>query len=115
MSASALLVISAALVAGGCTSTAVTEYGREARDNFVNACTEEVINGARGTFTTAKLARPDYCLCVYTAMKDKYKLSFSELMDYEEEVASAKTGEQPTPPPKLTKSMDSCNVAGPGS
>ena len=115
MSASALLVISAALVAGGCTSTVVKEYGPEARANFVNACTEDVINGARGTFTTAKLARPDYCLCVYTAMKDKYKLSFSELMDYEKEVASAKDGQEPTPPPKLTKSMESCTVAGPGN
>ena len=115
MSASALLVISAVLVTGGCTSTAVTEYGVPARLNFVNACTEDVINGARGTFTTTSLAPKSYCECVYTAMKDKYKLSFSELTDYEKKVASAKDGQEPTPPPKLTKSMESCTVAGPGN
>ena len=109
-----LALATTALLTAGCTANKpVTDYGQPAHDNFVSAC-QLTTSASRGTTTTQKLAPQTYCDCVYTAMKDKYKLSFDEVMAYEKEVAAAKPGEMPTPPVKLTKSMESCqNVAGP--
>jgi len=102
--------------ASSCTGGTITEYGQELKDNFVNSCTKAPPlsqKDARGN--VAELASKSYCECVYTKMKDTYKLSFEDLKDFEAKVAKAKDGEFPPEPDQLQKSRADCDrgPAGP--
>ena len=100
----------------GCTGQVkVTDYGKEAKANFVGACTENsrIENDKK---VTEALAPRDYCECVYNAIDsttDKHHLSFDDLTAYEDKVAKAKKGAVPAPPKQLQAAIDSCSSVGP--
>jgi len=100
----AAFVLVSGVLLTGCPNQLPREYNSEVKRNFVDACTED-LSVESGTRVTEKLAPNSYCECVYTFMKDRYKLSFDDMKAYEDKVASAKDGEQPDMPDKLAKAI----------
>jgi len=102
-------------MAAGCTNTTVTEYGADAKKNFVTACTADTA-ASNGTTTTSELASTNYCECVYAAISDKNSgFDFDALQTYEEQLSDASPDNVPAPPAKLRKAMDGCPKAGPST
>ena len=88
----------------------------KAKENFVNACTTErlVVEDDNGDTRVEEedLAPLTECNCIYEQISETMK--FSELQDYEKELAKVGDGEEvPTPPPALVTAIESCQVAGP--
>jgi hypothetical protein len=102
------------LAAAGCTGrTVVKDYGKDARSNFVEACTRSVSVGG-GTTSTTMLAPKSTCECVYHAIDKVYRLPFSDLTAYEAKVDAYKEGDEPPKmPAKLEKAIEKCTTAGP--
>ena len=108
-----LVLVTVAVVAASCTGTTVVkEYGPEAKQNFVNAC-EQDISVVNHEIVREKLAPRPTCVCIYTAMKDEFRLPGEDLADYEKEVAAASDGEPPEMPQQMVKAIDKCTTTGP--
>jgi hypothetical protein len=108
-----LVLAAVAVTAASCTgATIVKDYGPEAKQNFVNAC-EQDISVVNHEIEREKLAPRPTCVCVYTAMKDEFRLPWDDLAEYEKEVAAAPDGEAPEMPPQLRKAVAKCTTAGP--
>ena len=110
--ATLLVTLTGLMACGG--PARVTDYGPEARSNFVGACTiDRTIEDGKQVQTP--LAAKSFCECVYKGISSTYQLPWDDLEEYEKKVADADPGELPPPPAQLTKSMDACNKAGPAA
>lgn len=102
-------------MAAGCTNTTVTEYGADAKKNFVTACQGDT-TVVKGKVVVSELAPANYCECVYEAISDKNSgFDFDALKTYEAQLSDATPDNVPVPPAKLKKAMDGCPKAGPST
>jgi hypothetical protein len=109
----ALGLIAVLLAAAGCTGvTRVTDYGPDAKANFVDGCTTER-SVQKGRVVEEPLASRSTCTCVYNSIHTEYRLAWDDLAKYEQAVADAKPGEPPEMPAKLRKAITKCTSAGP--
>ena len=84
-----------------------TDYGADAKRNFVEGCTtSNTIQD--GKVVSSTIAPKSDCECVYEKIHKTYRLSWDDLVAYEEQVADAKAGEAPEPPEKLKKAVADC-------
>jgi len=110
-----LAVFAMAMVAASCTGTTVVkDYGKEAKANFVQACHMDT-RIVDHEIVKRELAPINTCRCIYTSMKDEFKLPWDDLSDYEAAVANASPGEAPEMPAQLRKAIAKCTTAGPSA
>lgn len=105
------------LLAGCAGQQLVTEYGAQARRDFVDACTsEQPMKAGRTAGERVERGTRSDCTCVYEQIskaRGPNHIEFDKLREYEDRVADAKAGSVPEPPTALIDAITACTAAGP--